>query len=131
MKGSLGHCDQDRALAWAHEQAAKLHNGKRDLLAGKLTVGALLNLYLERKTPKKRSATEQKQDGRRAELWGQQTECIYIDVDQARASTMGVTVEDAKATLTQQNVIVDSGGVDVLDQRLRLETTGEFDIIDD
>jgi multidrug efflux pump subunit AcrB len=62
----------------------------------------------------------------RVELWGVQTECVYLDVSEARLATLGISLADIERTLTQQNVVVDGGGVDVRGQRLRLETTGEF-----
>jgi len=58
--------------------------------------------------------------------WGVQPQCLYIDVSEARISQLGLTFADVQQTLLQQNVVVDGGGVDINDQRLRLETTGEF-----
>ncbi|MBN1346423.1 MAG: efflux RND transporter permease subunit [Phycisphaerae bacterium] len=62
----------------------------------------------------------------RVETWGVQKQCMYIDVTEARLSQLGLTLEDVQHTLTQQNMIVQPGGMDVQDERLRIETTGEF-----
>ncbi len=62
----------------------------------------------------------------RAELWGTQTECIYVDVKEAQLSTMGLNVADVYSTLSHQNAIVDAGGVDLQSERLRIQITGDF-----
>ena len=62
----------------------------------------------------------------RVELWGQQSRCIYIDVQETQLSQLGITLEQIEDTLAQQNVVVDSGGVDLPIERLRIEQTGEF-----
>jgi multidrug efflux pump subunit AcrB len=63
----------------------------------------------------------------RVELWGVQPECIYIEVSQARLATLGLTMEDVQRTLEYQNLVVDGGGVDIQVERLRFETTGQYD----
>jgi len=67
----------------------------------------------------------------RVELWGVQQECIYVESSRARLSQLGLTKLDMQKTLLQQNLVVDSGGIDVGNQRLRVETTGEFDSPED
>ncbi|UCD50300.1 MAG: efflux RND transporter permease subunit, partial [Phycisphaerales bacterium] len=62
----------------------------------------------------------------RAELWGVQPKVVYLDISEAQLSGLGVTTEDLVATLAQQNMVVDSGSVEVPGRRLRIETTGEF-----
>jgi len=62
----------------------------------------------------------------RVELWGVQTRCIYIDVQQSQLSQLGIAVEDIQRTLEQQNLVVDSGGLDLPEERLRIEQTGAF-----
>lgn len=59
-------------------------------------------------------------------LWGVRPRCIYIDVSQARLTNLGLTYEDIKRTLGQQNMVVYSGGIDISNQRLRVEQTGDF-----
>jgi multidrug efflux pump subunit AcrB len=67
----------------------------------------------------------------RVELWGDQSECIYIDVTQTRLASLGLAMEDIQNTLAQQNVVVNSGGIDVHGERLRIETTGMFESPED
>ncbi|NQT12353.1 MAG: efflux RND transporter permease subunit, partial [Planctomycetes bacterium] len=62
----------------------------------------------------------------RVDLWGTQTRCIYIDVSQTRLAQLGITMESLGNTLSQQNVVVDSGGLDFPTERLRIEQTGAF-----
>jgi multidrug efflux pump subunit AcrB len=62
----------------------------------------------------------------RVELWGEQARCIYIEVPQARLATLGLTMEDVQRTLEMQNEVVDGGGIDIQDERLRLEVTGQY-----
>ncbi|MCH7726963.1 MAG: efflux RND transporter permease subunit [Planctomycetes bacterium] len=62
----------------------------------------------------------------RVELWGVQKRCIYINVAQTQLSQLGISMEDIQRTLSMQNVVVDSGGVDLADQRMRIEQTGAF-----
>ena len=62
----------------------------------------------------------------RVELWGEQTRCIYIDVQETQLAQLGLSLETIEDTLAQQNLVVDSGGVDLPIKRLRIEQTGEF-----
>lgn len=63
----------------------------------------------------------------RAEWWGIQDKCIYLDASQAQLSQLGLTAESVMATLTQQNTVVDAGAVDVGTQRYRIAITGSFE----
>lgn len=65
---SLGYRDKERAKTYALEQAAKLHNGRSDITAGRITVAALFSLYRTHRTPRK-SHGVQKSDDRRIEMW--------------------------------------------------------------
>ena len=65
---SLGHRDRDWAKTYAHEQAAKLRQGKDDLTHGKVTLARLVSEYLTHRSGRK-SAGEQKADRRRGEMW--------------------------------------------------------------
>ena len=62
----------------------------------------------------------------RIDLWGVQDKRIYIDVAETQATQLGVTKEAIQQTLTNQNVVVDAGSVDLQDQRFRVAPTGEF-----
>ena len=62
----------------------------------------------------------------RVDLWGVQQKVIYVDVSETQLSQLGITETDVIATLTQQNVVVDAGSVDLQNQRVRIAPTGEF-----
>lgn len=65
---SLGHRDRDRAITYAHEQAAKLRQGLADVQAGRITLARLFTRYQQHRTPRK-SAGQQLEDTRRIEVW--------------------------------------------------------------
>ena len=65
---SLGHRDRDRAKTYAHEQAAKLRQGRSDLSMGRITLGALFALYRTHRTPRKTPGV-QGSDERLTEMW--------------------------------------------------------------
>lgn len=67
-KVSLGHRDQARAKAYAHDQAGKLDRGEADLASGQIMLGELFDLYRAERTPRK-ATKEQATDERRFELW--------------------------------------------------------------
>ncbi len=67
----------------------------------------------------------------RVELWGVQKESIYLEVNQARISQLGLNMTAVANTLSQQNMIVDPGGMDLQGYRLRIQTTGEFESPED
>ena len=62
----------------------------------------------------------------RADLWGPQDKVIYLDVSEKQMTERGITTQDFVNTLGRQNMVVDAGGIDVLDKRLRVVPTGEF-----
>lgn len=65
---ALGHSDKDKALAEAHETAAKLRRGEAATAAGETILATLFVQYERHRTPRK-SVNEQKADARRIELW--------------------------------------------------------------
>ncbi len=62
----------------------------------------------------------------RVELWGVQQRVIYVDVSEQRLAQLGLTPQAIVATLRQQNMVVDAGGIDAQDQRFRVAPTGTF-----
>ena len=62
----------------------------------------------------------------RVDLWGVQKRVIYLDVAQTQFAELGITDTNLKDTLGQQNMVVDAGGVDLQDHRLRIAPSGEF-----
>jgi multidrug efflux pump subunit AcrB len=66
------------------------------------------------------------QDVARVDLWGVQDKVIYVNVSQSQLSQLGLTDASVRATLEQQNMVVDAGGVDLNRKRFRIAPTGEF-----
>ncbi len=63
---ALGHRDHEKAKSYAHEQAAKLLEGRAELVEG--TIARLLAEYKTHRTPHK-SVEEQAEDARRITMW--------------------------------------------------------------
>jgi len=59
-------------------------------------------------------------------FWGEQKKVIYIDTSETQLSQLGLSSANLEATLHYQNVVVDSGSIDVQNRRLRIAPTGEF-----
>ncbi len=62
----------------------------------------------------------------RVDLWGVQPKVVYIDISDTQLAALKLTQEDIIGTLALQNMVVNSGSVEVPGRRLRIETTGEF-----
>jgi len=69
VRVGLHHKDQERAKQYARDEAAKLQSGRSQLLTGALSLGTLIDLYLEHRTPKKKSAKTRGEDERRGRMW--------------------------------------------------------------
>jgi multidrug efflux pump subunit AcrB len=62
----------------------------------------------------------------RAELWGAQPKVLYLDISETQLTGLGITIDDLVSTIAQQNLVVNSGSVEVPGRRIRVETSGEF-----
>jgi multidrug efflux pump subunit AcrB len=62
----------------------------------------------------------------RVDLWGNQQKIVYVDVSESQLSQLGISHASVAATLNQQNMVVDAGGVDLQNRRFRVAPTGEF-----
>ncbi|XZE21288.1 efflux RND transporter permease subunit [Pirellulaceae bacterium SH449] len=62
----------------------------------------------------------------RVELWGVRRQCIYVDVPTTQLTQLGMSLEQLQNTLARQNLVVQSGGVELTNGRLRIEQTGTF-----
>jgi len=59
-------------------------------------------------------------------FWGEQKKVVYIDTSETQISQLGLSSASIEATLHNQNIVIDSGYVDVQNKRLRIAPTGEF-----
>lgn len=66
------------------------------------------------------------QDVARIDLWGRQSEAIYIDVSSQRLAGLNISPETFLSSLRQHNEVVDAGAFDKGGKRLRFSLSGEF-----
>ena len=62
----------------------------------------------------------------RVDFWGLREKVIYLDTSQTQLANLGISEDSITQTLHNQNMVVDAGSVNVLDHRLRIQPTGEF-----
>ena len=66
---SLDHRDKKLARRQARAEAVNLAEGHSDLMAGKIALHQVFALYLQHRSPRKKTDEERKTDERRAEMW--------------------------------------------------------------
>ncbi len=62
---------------------------------------------------------------------GEQTEQIFIDYDNAKFADLGLTQEMIKAILSKTNIIFPGGDLQIGNERIILEPTGNYETIED
>ncbi len=67
----------------------------------------------------------------RVDLWGVQPQVIYVNASQAQLTELGITEASLRQTLSQQNMVVDGGGVDLETNRMRISPSGSFESPED
>jgi len=67
----------------------------------------------------------------RVELWGEQIECVYVDISRSRLAELGLSMNQVLAALESQSLVVDAGAVDVGRDRVRYLVGGEFSSVED
>ena len=67
----------------------------------------------------------------RVELWGVRQQTVFIDVSTTQLTQLGMTLEQLQNTLARQNLVVDSGGLNLSTGRLRITQTGSFSSLED
>ena len=67
----------------------------------------------------------------RVDIWGEQTECIYVDISRSRLAEMGIPPGKVLSLLEQQSMVVDPGSADLGRERIRFSLSGEFSSIED
>ena len=66
------------------------------------------------------------QDVKRIELYGQQPEAIYIEMRREKMAEFGVSPQDIYNTLAAKNLVSPSGNIDLGQEYLPVNPTGEF-----
>ena len=62
---------------------------------------------------------------------GTREERIYLDCDDARLAELGLTQQKLKNIISSTNIVFSGGDVEVGEERIILEPTGNFDLIED
>jgi len=70
-------------------------------------------------------------DVNRVELWGTQTECVYVTVSRSRMASLGLHPAALIQTLQGQNVMLDAGRLDAGQDRIRIDAAGVFTTVED
>lgn len=70
-------------------------------------------------------------DVAKVEIYGIQTPTIDVSVSPSVMAQSGVTISDIARAFEAQNKVVDAGGIDAGQNRLRIESTGNFYSLDD
>jgi len=63
---------------------------------------------------------------RKIVIGGAQTEVVYLDISRQRLGELGLSLEKISQLLKSQNIVTDAGKVQVGDEYLRIQPTGEF-----
>jgi len=70
-------------------------------------------------------------DVNRVELWGDQLESVYVEIDRSKLSKLGLHPGEIIEALNLQNSIIDSGRIDTGSERIRIDATGDFKSLDE
>jgi multidrug efflux pump subunit AcrB len=71
------------------------------------------------------------QDVAKVILYGDQQEVIYLDIPRARLAQLGIPPDLIRLTLSAQNQVAPAGNVEIGDQYVRINPTGEFTSLED
>ena len=69
-------------------------------------------------------------DVNRVELWGNQAECVYVELSRSRMSELGLAPAAILGTLHAQNLMVYSGNMNVGGEHVRVDVPGDFQTIE-
>ena len=64
----------------------------------------------------------------KVDIFGAQDERIYIELDNARLAELGLSHSQISDQLSSQNIIIPGGSIDVNNERISVEPTGNFEI---
>ena len=62
----------------------------------------------------------------RVDTWGVQPRRVFLEVSETQLSQLGISGDQIRNTLRQQNLVIDGGSTDLQSQRFRMTVTGEF-----
>ncbi|MEL6195813.1 MAG: efflux RND transporter permease subunit [Myxococcota bacterium] len=67
----------------------------------------------------------------KVKILGQQDEQVYVDFDNAQLAQLGLSPTELQGILDSTNIIESGGDIDIGDEEIPLEPTGNFDTIDE
>ena len=65
------------------------------------------------------------------ELWGVQTEAVYVEMSRSKMAQLGLNPQQVFATLSDQGAVVPDGRLHVEEQYIRVAATGAYDSLDE
>ena len=65
------------------------------------------------------------------ELWGVQTEAVFIEISRAKMAQLGLNPYQALGTLSDQGAVVPDGRIRIDEQHVRVVASGAFDSLDE
>ena len=65
------------------------------------------------------------------ELWGVQTEAVYVEMSRAKLAQLGLSPQEVFGTLSDQGAVVADGRLRLEEQYVRVATTGAFGSLDE
>jgi len=69
-------------------------------------------------------------DVKKIELIGEQSEIVYVEIEQAKLSALGISPQIISNTLAAQNAMTPAGMIETLSDNVYLRVTGIFDDVD-
>lgn len=67
----------------------------------------------------------------KVDIFGTQDEQIYIDYNNARLSELGLSPSQLKDQLANRNIVIPGGSINIDDEKIALEPTGNFESVDE
>lgn len=96
-----------------------------------LTGDGYTNRELEQQAKLIKNDLQKVKDVAKVEIYGVQTPTIDVTVSPSVMSNAGLTTADIARAFEGQNKVVDAGGIETEDNRIRIESTGNFYSLDD
>jgi multidrug efflux pump len=96
-----------------------------------LTGDGFDNFALKKQAEIIRSVLLKTQDVAKVDFFGEQKQRIFIELSNAKLSTLGLSTTQLVGILQTQNAVVKSGTVDTPKERIRIEVSGRYNTLED
>ncbi|MBV1909826.1 MAG: efflux RND transporter permease subunit [Kangiellaceae bacterium] len=67
----------------------------------------------------------------KVEIFGEQDERVFIEYNNARLSELGLSPSQLSEQLASRNIVIPGGSIDLVNEKISLEPTGNFESIDE